>query len=713
MPGISGELSLYNIPEARKKLLARRERWARALGLSPSDHIGRRPLEGLCRPDIEPDRHPRKRAPLYLARQYAKALEATPPFVEAYDPLPSAFAWNLSDFVSGVSFQDYAGRFDFEQLWGARGSWVNIAMPGHWVPDLSIGLRLGWGGVRAHIAQARTRHTGDGRTYLDALDLIAQSAQTFMQNHAEHARILAQTASTRDAKTFRQLAARIETVVEAPPQTFHEATIWLAFFMTLNRTYNGMNVLGRLDLLLWPFFEADIAAGRIHEDEAIFLLQSLLIHDTHFICLGGTDAAGQDASNRLSWLILRAWRGIRGPANIGLRVHEHTPNDLLELALEVLLETGQGTPSLVNDTAIVEGLTAMGMPEEVARTYSYGGCHWWGVPGAQYGLSDGTKINLPASLMAALERMMADGEPGLARLWTLFEEAVGHAFQLVSRSYDIHLTEAGRIYPELFGSLWAHGPVDQARDVFDGALEFNYFLADVMGIANGVDALAALETVVEKQGLFSWKHVWEALQNNFAGHPALQSVLQAAPKFGNDDPYVDGIARRVRALCVDAARAAEPGDGRFRILTGFYSWIAHVGTGAGMGATPDGRAAGQPLAHGANPVEGRARQGLTALAKSLAAIQPQTGASAPLHLEIQPDLFRNADGMDLLMAFVRTYFDLGGTQIIVNFVSRDTLADAIAHPDHHRDLVIRVTGFSAYFVNLDPSLHPEILSRFE
>lgn len=713
MPKTSNDLSIYNIPEARKRLLARRERWARAPGLPTSDHTGRRPLEGLPRLDIEPDLNPRKRSPLYLAQQYAKVLEATPPFVEAWDPLPSAFAWNLSDFIPHPSFQDYADRFDFEELWGARGSWVNIGMPGHWVPDLSIGLRLGWGGVRAQIAQARIRHTEDGLDYLDALDLIAQSAQAFVRKHAEHARTLALTASTRDALALRQLAARIEAIAEAPPRTFWEAVIWLTFFMTLNRSYNGMNILGRLDLLLWPFFEADSAAGRIDEDETIFLLQSLLVHDTHFICLGGTDAAGHDVSNRLSRLILEAWRGIRGPANIGLRVHEHTPDDLLELAAKLLLETGQGTPSLVNDPAIVEGLTAMGMEETVARAYAYGGCHWWGVPGALYGLSDGTKINLPASLMAALERMIAHGEQSPARLWALFGEAVEHAFQLVSRCYEIHLTEAGRIYPELFGSLWAYGPVDQARDVFDGALKYNYFLADVMGIANVVDALAALEMVLEKQRLFSWKAVWEALQNNFEHNPALQSILQAAPKFGNDDPYVDEIARRVRDLCVASALAAEPTDGRFRILTGFYSWIAHVGTGSEMGATPDGRAAGRPLAHGANPVEGCARQGLTALAKSLAAIQPKTGASAPLHLEIQPDLYRNTEGMKLFPAFVKTFFQLGGTQIIVNFVSRDTVKDAIKHPDRHRDLVIRVTGFSSYFVNLDPALHAEILSRFE
>lgn len=132
-----------------------------------------------------------------------------------------------------------------------------------------------------------------------------------------------------------------------------------------------------------------------------------------------------------------------------------------------------------------------------------------------------------------------------------------------------------------------------------------------------------------------------------------------------------------------------------------------------MGATPDGRLAGQPLAHGANPAAGRATRGPTAMARSLAVIQPGTGASAPLHLELDPSLYRGPGGAGLFLAFVDTFFSLGGTQLVVNCVSRATLEDAIAHPEAHRDLVIRVTGFSAYFVNLDASLYPEILSRYE
>jgi formate C-acetyltransferase len=207
--------------------------------------------------------------------------------------------------------------------------------------------------------------------------------------------------------------------------------------------------------------------------------------------------------------------------------------------------------------------------------------------------------------------------------------------------------------------------------------------------------------------------VWSAVQSNFDGAPELRAMLQDAPRFGNDDPQADGIARRVRDLCLCAARAAEPEGGRLRILTGFYSWNAHNWAGADMGATPDGRLAGQPLAHGANPAAGRATRGPTALARSMAAIQPGTGASAPLHLELDPSLYRGQRGVGLFRSFVNSYFGLGGTQLVVNCVSRATLEHAIAHPEAHRDLVIRVTGFSAYFVNLDPRLYPEILSRYD
>lgn len=701
----------YDIRLARARLLERRAAWTQALANQNTDHVGRRPLDGLPQPELEPPPDSEHRCPLYLARQYTAVLEATPPFIEAFDPLPSAYAHTLWEYIPAATFAERRAEINLDRLWGARDSGVFIGMPGHWVPDLAIGLTYGWGGLRRRIQRAREKHSGEQARYLDAQDAVVQAAQAFIRKHARHARALGQSATGMDGQALRLLADNIETIVEAPPRTFRQALVWLAFYMTLNRTYNGSNVIGRLDVLLDRFCESDVAAGRLNDEQAVFLLQALLIHDTHFICLGGTDAQGRDASNRVSRLVLEAWRGIRGPANIGLRVHAGTPPDLLELAVACLLETGEGTPTLINDDAIVPGLAANGMPEDTARTYAYGGCHWWGVPGRQYGLSDGTKLNLVAALNAAFERMVRSGQCSVDRLWQLFEEAVGHAFQHASQCYAIHLDEAGKAFPELFGSFFAHDTLETGRDVFDGALEYNYFVADAMGLANVADAFAALETVVEQGGLCTWEEVRAATEADFVGHATLQAALEDAPKFGNDDAYVDAMAQRVRDLCVAAARNAEPADGRFRILPGFYSYLSHVGAG-GMKATPDGRRAGTPLAQGANPAVGRARKGHTAIARSVAGVQTGRGVSAPLHLEVMPDLYAGADGRTLFTAFAKTFFRLGGTQLTANFTARESLADALEHPERHGDLVIRVTGFSAYFVKLQPDVQHEILGRY-
>ncbi len=233
-----------------------------------------------------------------------------------------------------------------------------------------------------------------------------------------------------------------------------------------------------------------------------------------------------------------------------------------------------------------------------------------------------------------------------------------------------------------------------------------------MGLANAADALTALRVTVEEKALLSWEEVHRALLDGFEGHARVRQALLDAPKYGNDEPAGDGAAVRLRDIYVAAAcDATSPGE-RFSIMAGFYSWNVHAWM-ADMPASPDGRERGTSLAHGANPMAGQARRGLSALARSVAAIQPGTGASAPLHLEIEARLAQGERGRAAFDALVRGYFALGGVQLIANFVSRGTLEDAIAHPERHRDLTVRVTGYSASFVNLDKSLYAEILSRFD
>ncbi len=689
----------YNLDDSRERLVSRRDEWAEKVGIAYGDHVGRMPRLDIPDSKIDPDPGLDHRTPLYIALQFEKLLAVSPVLVEPWDPLPGGFMWSLSDFIPTWWPWDYFEKSLHLEDFSYRGCWVgvNIGMSGHFVQDLSIGLKLGWKGIRAKIAESQKIHSGKELEYLRALDLVVQSSREFIRRHAEKARQIGAT----------PLADEIDAVIDEPPKTFWQAAVWLAFFMSLNRLFNMQNSLGRLDLLLGPFYEADLAAGRITEDEAIFLLQSLLVHDTHFICLGG-----QDASNAVTRLVLRAWREIQGPANIGLRCHSNMPDDLMDLAMETLLRTGKGVPVLVNDDGVIPGLMGQGMPLADARNYAYGGCHWWGVPGKQYGLSDGTKINLLGILLEALKGTVVSDRPGIDTLWREFQLAVTEAMKVTARFYAIQLSGPGRTSPELLNSLFCEGPVEKGRDVLDGSLPYYYFLADAMGLANVVDSFAALETVVENQKRFTLSQVLAALEDNYQHAPDLRHALLAAPKFGIDDPYIDEIAGRVRIIFLDACREANPSDGRFKIMGGFYSYISHA-LAKGFLATPDGRLADTPFAHGANPSPGRAKHGLTAVANAVAAVQPQTGAGAPLHLEIDPSLFKNPDGKKLFKNFVQTFFNMGGTQINVNFVARKTLEAAIQNPADHRDLVIRVTGFSAYFVNLNKDLYPEILSRYE
>ena len=367
---------LYDIPECRRLLIERRQSWASESGVRGYDHHGRMPLGGLTKPAIQSDPGKAGRSALHIARQYALLLEASPVVVEAWDPLPGAFAFDLGSLLRSFWPPDWLDAGLAARLRESHAS-VNVGMAGHFVPDLAIGMDQGWGGIASRVEEARARASGgQASEYLAALALVVDSCRRFISRHAEAARARAVECSARESAALLTLAVQIDAVESAPPSTTWQALVWISFFICLNRLYNFQNTIGGLDQMLGPFYEADRAAGIIGHEEARFLLESLLVHDTHFICIGGTDSSGHDASNRVSRLVLEAWHEVLGPANIGLRWNEGCPRDLLELAESCLLETGQGTPTLLNDAPVVSGLLQHGIPVKLARMWSYGGCHW-------------------------------------------------------------------------------------------------------------------------------------------------------------------------------------------------------------------------------------------------------------------------------------------------------------------------------------------------
>ena len=702
----------YEMRACLERLCERRAAWTQALGMTGADHVGRMPIEGLAPPVLEPDPGLSNRTPEWIARQFRRCLKATPVVIEPWDPSPSGFAWNLAELVPCAwPREEVAARILPEPGESMAGIvHVNVGMPGHLVPDLALGLREGWGGTLARIRAARSKCEGVQEAYWGVVEEVHEAAGAFIRRHEETARAMAATAPAREGAVLEHLADAIENVLEDGPATFHEAVVWMTFFMSLNRTFNGQNTIGRLDFLLHDWYARDVEAGRLNEEEAVFLLQALLVHDTHFMCLGGLDEGGRDAVNPLSFLVLRAQGEMGGPANTGLRCSEAMAPGLLNAALRLLVEQGQGTPALINDEAVIRGFHSRGVPLEQARAYAYGGCHWWQVPGRQHGLCDGTKINLLLLFHRCMERMMQEGNPSLERLWGLFEAGLDRAFACAARCYEVELDGPGRTFRELFMAPFVHGPLETGRDIKDGGVEHLLFVADAMGLANVADGFSALHSVIIEKELYGWEDVWRAVRGDFEGGARIRAALCAAPRFGNDDAEADAVAEQVRDLCVEAAARAEPADGRFRILPGFYSWIVHAHL-RDLHATVDGRLGGTTLAHGANPAAGRAVHGPTAMARSVARVQTGCGASSPLHLELSPMHFAGEAGLARLRSLVRGFFREGGTQVIVNHVDPEVLRAARKRPEMYRDLVVRVTGFSAHYVSLPAEVQDEILAR--
>lgn len=704
----------FDVESSRRAWREEREGKRKASGIQISDHMPRIPREGLPMPELEPDPGLGRRGGRFLVRQFNALVEATPPVVTATNPLVGGYAWMMTDYYVGQIWANEAltADPDYEDIHNGTGyAWVGIGMPGHLVPDLSMGLKEGWGGLARRVQQASARGGSEAQQeYWANLKSVIATAQNFIARHADVAEEKARENSG-NQKVYEELASQIRPLIEAPPETTWQACLWLGFFMCLNRIYSGQNTLGAIDTLLAPIVRRDMEEGRLSEEELEFLLEALLFQDTHFI---GMSANGEPGSveNRINAALLRAWNHSRGPANLGIHLRADTDPGLYHLAVKTLVRGKQGVPVLLNDDALKGGMRNRGIPEEKVKEYIYGGCQWMGIPGQEYSLNDGTKLITPAIFYEALAQVAVSPDPSCELLWETFAAGLEKHVKLAARAYTFQRLKTGALWPELLQSLFCHGPVEKGCDVLAGGVEHTIFLLDAMGVANVVDSFCALEQVAGKPEGASWQEILKALEANFEGFEPLRKKLLKAPKYGSGHPDVRRVAGRMRDLLVECCRRAEPADGIFKIQGNFYSWNGH-NYSKWVSALPDGRRQGEPLSHGANPSPGMARRGPTALGQAVAMVQCGGGSSAPVHLELDARSFASEEALESFEAFVRTFFEQGGTQIVANFMSRDTLESAIRTPAAHTDLTLRVTGFSAYFVNLDPGLYPEILSRYE
>ncbi|MEA3344813.1 MAG: pyruvate formate lyase family protein [Chloroflexota bacterium] len=654
--------------------------------------------------------------PKAAGENFRRLLEVHPTYI---DPLNSMAGLYMVNFLS-YRKPHWNPDLDYSHLHEEQEKYKLVHGIGgvqHFCPDLTIGLELGWGGLLEKVRHYREVNP-QAADFYDGLEDVILGIQEWIRRHAEEARRMAKK------EEHPQLRENLETItdicerqVTEPPQTFREACQWLVFFQAAAKMYNGSGEWGQLDELLRPYYERDTEAGILTDEEAIFHIACLLLSETAYIQLGGPDAEGKDKTSPVSFLVLEAVHRLKMPANLALRINDNTNPNLLRRGVEILFEDKMGFPKFLGDKAVNEGFVKNGYPIELARQRIYSGCHWLGIPGREYTLMDIVKIDFAKVFEVALHEMMSDSSviPSVEELWRRFENHLRRAVDVIRESIDFHLEHMHEVFPELLLDLFCYGPVEKGLDVTHGGVEYYNMCCDGASLATVADSFAALEQRVEREGRLSWQEMMRYLEADWTGPDGEQVrlMMRNIPRFGYGGSRADEWAVRISETFTRLVKE-KPTPNGFNMIPGLFSWASQADFGRQVGATPNGRHAHAPASQGANPRPGfnEGKGGTpTQLVSAVAAVQPGYGNTAPLQLDLDPGLVSDEEGIAKVEALIQTYFNLGGTLLNMNVVNKEKILAANEDPSKYPDLVVRVTGFSAYFASLSDELRQLVVDR--
>ncbi len=653
--------------------------------------------------------------PKAVGANYRALLEAHPTYIDPQSSLAGAYMVNFSSYrrVGWNPDLGYSHLHEDQQRYRLV---HGIGATQHFCQDLAIGLALGWGTLLAKIRHFRSVHSLERAPFYDGLEDVVLGIQDWIGRHALAARDLAaQEPDPQLRANLEEMAAINTRLVSGPPRTFREACQWILWYQMAARMYNGSGSLGRLDVLLTPFYQRESAAGTLGDEEAVFHVACLLLRDTAYLQLGGPGPDGRDVTNRVSYLVLEAAHRLRIPANVGVSVGNGVDPGLLRRGVEILFEDRTGIPKFLAVENTARDFARNGYPIALGRQRAYAGCHWSAIPGREYTLNDCVKIDLAAVFEVAWREMLADAAtpPSVANLWTRYERHLRRAAATIAASLDFHIAHMHEVFPELVLDLLCHGPIDRGIDASHGGVEFTNLCVDAAALATVADSFAALEQRVESEGRLSWDAIARHIAEDWAEPEGERArlMMRSIPRYGAGGSPADAWAVKVAASFADII-VSRPTPQGHRMIPGIFSWANTIPMGKALGATPNGRHAGDPISHGANPDPGFRRDGApSAMAVAIAAVQPGYGNTAPMQIELDPALSRDDGGVDLIADLITTHFDLGGTQINMNVMDAAQVLEAHQDPSKYPDLVVRVTGFSAYFASLSPEFRQLVVDR--
>jgi len=606
----------------------------------------------------------------------------------------------------------------------------------HSNPDIERVVKEGFLAMEAELdrelaaVQAEPSPKPGELNFLLTLKEYAEGVKAF---HRATVDALRQAAAAAKGERRRQL----ETIGENFAHCFlNPAENFIQGFLAVNFTWmlDGCDSIGRLDQALGPLWERDRADGVLDLPLARGLVDELFQTFERFngwnLQIGGRKPDGSDGCNLFTEELLDACKRnhVRRP-NVAFRVTADTPDRVLVKAMDALRE-GSGRPALYNDDLYIKTLLEMdlGLTVEDARQIGFGGCTETMIAGmSNVGSLDG-EVNLAYCLMLALhdgfdpvaknQAGPHSGEFASFTSYADFEEAAKAQIRYQTDRFVALMNDALRQRftagdPKCARSLFTRDCVKNHKSFEAGGARYNWSVVTYQGIATLIDGMAAVKRLIFEDRSMSKTELLAALDGDFAGAENRRQQLLAAPKFGNDDPYVDQIAKDMVGFSWRYLYQYEPPRGG-RYLPSCILFTTYAGAGKRVGATPDGRKAFEPLPDSAGPAAGRDLQGVTAMMKSVTKLPLSLAAGTPVvNIKFPRKLMDSQGALENCVALSRAYFAMGGMQLQLTVVDAEELRQAKAHPEEHDNLIIRIGGFSELFNRLGPELQDSVIARTE
>lgn len=618
-------------------------------------------------------------------------------------------------------------------------------------------LRLGYRGIieeadfYQHQIVADDPEYREKHDFYEAVKIYYRAAIGFAKRYSELAFEMVDREATEARKAeLRTIAEMLEKFTASVPDTFYEAVSFIWFTQNIANINYQRSVLapGRLDQILWPYYEKDLEAGRITRKSALELVEELnlkltwnvtlipaeltaianaLGQNTQAITISGLNKDGVDATNELSYLFLEAYANLKVfTTDLSVRIHKHTPKAFFKAAVSVFKSTSG--IAFYNDDVIVPALEKAGYSTRDARDYVIIGCVEPTGQGNSFAATGRMFMNLPG----VLELVLNNGVSGLSGLidglqtgdpasfasfddfFEAFTRQLAFNVKRTVRIAEIGDAETMKRFQHPFVSAMLDGCMESGKDHVCGGAKYNFSSITAYGFATLVNSLYVIKKAVYEDNIVSLPELVGILNTNFEGQEGLrQKLIRKYAKWGNDQSDIDGFACRLWDLFTrEVAKYAPLRGGRYN--AGAYSMGVHVIEGFVTKPTPDGRKAFDPLSNSLSPVNGTEANGITAILNSLAKLNYDLSANGvAVNIRIHPQNLEKEENIDKFYQLLKTYFEEGGMQLQPTVVSTETLKDAQAHPEKYRDLIVKVGGYNATYVDLGAPIQNEIISRLE